>query len=61
MMYNGRTTTVDGPINAAAAIVGDRTFATGCSDGPGDCFCKDQDRKSKQGMVNGSILNGRGE
>lgn len=24
---------VDGPINAAAAIVGDRTFATGCSDG----------------------------
>jgi len=27
------TTAVDGPINAAAAIVGDRTFATGCSDG----------------------------
>jgi len=26
-------TQVDGPINAAAAIVGDRTFATGCSDG----------------------------
>ena len=26
-------TAVDGPINAAAAIVGDRTFATGCSDG----------------------------
>jgi outer membrane protein assembly factor BamB len=25
--------TVDGPINAAAAVVGDRTFATGCSDG----------------------------
>jgi outer membrane protein assembly factor BamB len=24
---------VDGPINAAAAVVGDRTFATGCSDG----------------------------
>ena len=27
------TTAVDGPINAAAAIVGDKTFATGCSDG----------------------------
>jgi outer membrane protein assembly factor BamB len=26
-------TKVDGPINAAAAVVGDRTFATGCSDG----------------------------
>ncbi len=26
-------TAVDGPINAAAAVVGDRTFATGCSDG----------------------------
>ena len=24
---------VDGPINAAAAVVGDKTFATGCSDG----------------------------
>jgi outer membrane protein assembly factor BamB len=24
---------MDGPINAAAAVVGDRTFATGCSDG----------------------------
>jgi outer membrane protein assembly factor BamB len=27
------TAAVDGPINAAAAVVGDRTFATGCSDG----------------------------
>ncbi|OWK44389.1 PQQ-binding-like beta-propeller repeat protein [Fimbriiglobus ruber] len=24
---------IDGPINAASAVVGDRTFATGCSDG----------------------------
>lgn len=27
------TARVEGPINAAAAVVGDRTFATGCSDG----------------------------
>jgi len=26
-------TTTDGPINAAVAVVGDKTFATGCSDG----------------------------